>query len=90
MSDMVESSSEIDRQAQAQELVLFEMSGYPSGHIHLARYILSPTAEAVQIEVHTRAAELYAELIAAAPDIWNQRAQGIADAEDAMKGADDE
>lgn len=80
---MIESSSEIDRRAQ--ELVLFELSGYPSGHQHYARYSLSPRTEAVQIEVHKRSAELYVELIDAAPGIWNGRNKGIADAERVME-----
>lgn len=83
MADTVE-SSEIDRLAQ--ELVTFELSGSPTGHIHYARRVLSPRDRAVQIAVHERAAELYEELIAAAPRIWNGRDQGIADAESAMKG----
>jgi hypothetical protein len=85
MADMAESSSEIDRRAQ--QLVLFELTGRPAGHVHHARYVLSPTTEAVQIAVHERAAELYAELIAAAPGIWNSRDRLIADAENAMKEA---
>ncbi len=81
MPDFV-SSSEIDRRAQ--ELVLFELTGYPSGHVHTARYILSPTADAVRVEIHKRAAELYAELIEAAPGIWNGRDALIADAKQVM------
>lgn len=78
MPDMTESMSEID--ARAQELVLFELSGKPSGHVHYARTPQQPAAdEAVRIAVHERAAELYAELIAAAPGIWNERNQLIAD-----------
>lgn len=88
MPDMTESMSEIDRRAQ--ELVLFELSGMPEGHRHYAGtpQQMLPADEAVRIAVHERAAELYAELIAAAPGIWNGRDQLIADAENAMKGAD--
>lgn len=69
---MAESMSEIDRQAQ--ELVLFELSGKPGGHLHYARCILSPRNEAVRIAIHERAAELYSEPIAAAPGIWKKQA----------------
>ena len=61
-------SPEIDRRAQ--DLVIFELSGKPSGHVHYARTCLSPKDQADAIAVHERAAELYAELIAAAPGIW--------------------
>lgn len=81
------SVSEID--AQAQKLVTFELQGKPLGHVEYARQILSPRDQAVDIAVHERTAELYEELIAAAPGIWNGRDQGIADAEAAMGGADD-
>ena len=60
-----------DIETRARDLVLYELQGHPSGHVHTARYILSPTTEAAQIAMHERAAELYAELIAGAPGIWD-------------------
>lgn len=84
MPDMAESSSEIE--LRARELVLYELSGMPSGHVHHARYILSPRTDAVQIEVHKRAAELHRELIAAATEVWDRRDQQVlADAEKTAK-----
>lgn len=85
MADTTESVSAIDHQAQ--ELVISELVGQPGSHIHYARRVLSPRDQAVRIAVHERAAELYAELIAAAPGIWNGRDQLIADAENAVKEA---
>lgn len=87
MSDF-ESSSEIE--LRARELVLYELSGHPSGHIHHARFILSPRTDAAQIEVHKRAAELYQELLAAATEVWDRRTQrALADAETIAREASD-
>lgn len=84
MSDMAESHSDIDQRAA--ELVLYELSGQPRSHRHFAQHILSPRADAVQAATHERVAQLYEELIAAAPGIWNGRDEGrIAAAEAYIK-----
>lgn len=88
MPEMAESSSEIDRRAA--ELVLFELSGLPRSHRH---YAATPQSgyglgdEAVRVATHERVAQLYEELIAAAPGIFNGRDEGrIAAAEAYIKG----
>lgn len=64
------STAEIE--AAARELVMYELSGYPSGHIHTARHTLSPKTDAADIAVHERAARLYQTLTAAAPQVWDE------------------
>jgi hypothetical protein len=87
MSDMVKSSSEISIAAEAK--VMSELEVRAKQHRVIARECLSPTTEPVQIEVHKFAAELYDELIKAAPGAFNERAKRLAAAENAMKEADD-
>lgn len=88
MPEMAESMSEID--ARAAELVLYELSGLPRSHRHFAATPQSGYGlgdEATRVATHERAAQLYEELIAAAPGIWNGRDEGrIAAAEVYIKG----
>lgn len=79
-----------DIDARAAELVLYELSGLPRSHRH---YAATPQSgyglgdEAERVAVHERAAQLYEELIAAAPGIWNGRdAARIAAAEAVIEG----
>lgn len=79
-----------DIDARAAELVLYELSGLPRSHRH---YAATPQSgyglgdEAERVAVHERAAQLYEELIAAAPGIWNGRDEGrIAAAEAVIEG----
>lgn len=65
--------SPADIRRKAQEIVIFELQGKPSGHVHYARTSLSPKDQADAIAVHECAAELYAELIAAAPEVWAEK-----------------
>lgn len=88
MPEMAKSMSEID--ARAAEIVLFELSGLPRSHRH---YAATPQSgyglgdEAVRVAVHERAAQLYEELIAAAPGIFNGRDEArIAAAEAYING----
>ncbi|HEU5429594.1 MAG TPA: hypothetical protein VFU74_22125 [Actinocrinis sp.] len=79
-----------DIDARAAELVLYELSGLPRSHRH---YAATPQSgyglgdEAERVAVHERCAELYEELIAAAPGIWNGRDEArIAAAEAVIEG----
>lgn len=81
-----------DIDQRAQELVLYELSGLPRSHRH---YAATPQSgyglgdEAERVAVHERVAQLYEELIAAAPGIWNGRDEArIAAAEAVIKGGD--
>ena len=73
-----ESSSEIARRAE--KLVMDQLRVKPTQERVIARECLSPRTEADTIAVHEYAAELYEELIAAAPGIFNGRDALIADA----------
>lgn len=79
-----------DIDARAAELVLYELSGLSRSHRH---YAATPQSgyglgdEAERVAVHERCAELYEELIAAAPGIWNGRDEArIAAAEAVIEG----
>jgi hypothetical protein len=83
MADMAESGSDIS--IRAEKRVIDELSVRIKQHRVIARECLTSPVHAAEIEMHLYAAELYVQLVAAAPDIFHNRARAIADAE-ATKG----
>jgi hypothetical protein len=73
---------------RAEERVLSELAVRAKQHRVIARECLDSRTQAVDIEMHKFAAELYEQLLAAAPGVFNDRDALIAAAEDAMKEAD--
>lgn len=76
---MAESGSEISIRAEKRVLAALEM--WAGRERVIARDCLSPRTDAVQIEMHLFAAELYEQLAEAAPGIWHGRDALIAAAE---------
>lgn len=87
MSDMTESGSDIS--IRAEKRVINELSARVSQHRVIAIECQTALARAEDVEVHLYAAELYVELVKAAPDIFHNRAQAIAAAEATKEGSSD-
>lgn len=85
---MTEFGSEIS--IRAEKRVQDELSTRITQHRVIARECLTAPQHATEIEMHLCAAELYAELLAAAPDVFHARAQAIAAAEATKEATDDD
>jgi hypothetical protein len=86
VSDMTESVSDIS--ARAEKRVLDELGVRVTQHRVIARECLTAPLRAEDIAMHEYAAELYEQLVEAAPGVFHDRDQLIADAEATKEGTD--